>query len=411
MRKILVNTSYQLLNKIVTALTTFLLTVIIVRLYGGEAFGNYSVIINYVMFFYLLSDFGFLPYIVREFTESKEYAKTNFLKILLFRTLFSIFIVAFAYVLLRFLPYSLDVKSIIVLGLLLIPIQSISSSCTYIFQSYYKYYGMLIANFVGSLVLIVGIYIISVNVNANILISIMYISIFSAIVVSLASLYLTKEFFIITSNIFDIGLFKKLLNESYIYGFTLLINALMVHADRLILSAYRPALEVGYYSLSYKLFDLILVIPTFLLNASYPMLVSYYDKDKLQFINLYKKIILVLSLIAVFINIMLLLFGRLLILVVWGEEMLNGYPLLLILSFSILVFFLTAPLSSLYIIIRQRAKLLYTYLAGAAVNITLCFILIPTYGSIAAAYLTGITEALVLLLLLVPIYTRGYLKE
>src|SRR5207244_1517417 len=71
-----------------------------------------------------------------------------------------------------------------------------------------------------------------------------------------------------------------LLLPSLPLGITLLFNLVYFRADSIILTLTRPTAEVGIYGLAYKVFEIVLVFPTFFMNAVYPLLL---EKQNFQF--------------------------------------------------------------------------------------------------------------------------------
>jgi O-antigen/teichoic acid export membrane protein len=71
-----------------------------------------------------------------------------------------------------------------------------------------------------------------------------------------------------------------------------------------------------------------------------------------------------------------------------------------ILSLSLPLFFLTAPLMWFEISRNQEKRVLYIYLFAVLVNTLLNFAFIPSYGALASAVVTGVTELTIFLFLL-----------
>ena len=72
---------------------------------------------------------------------------------------------------------------------------------------------------------------------------------------------------ILYQNIWDIVVplrLRSLFIASFPLGLTLLFNVVYFHIDSIILTFTRTSAEVGIYGLAYKIFELPLVLPTFL---------------------------------------------------------------------------------------------------------------------------------------------------
>ena len=178
-------------------------------------------------------------------------------------------------------------------------------------------------------------------------------------------------------------------------GAILLASVAASKFDTVILGVYRASSEVGQYGFAYRIFDVLLVLPTFLMNAVYPSLVNQNTKNSSGLIRQ--------------IYVFMLLSGLTLAVITWylaplistiRPELNLSISSLRLLSLSLPLFFLTAPLMWFEISQNRERRVLYIYLSATMVNIALNIIFIPSYGAIAAAIVTGVTELYILLSLL-----------
>jgi len=153
---------------------------------------------------------------------------------------------------------------------------------------------------------------------------------------------------------------------------------------------------VGIYGFAYKFFELPLVIPTFFMNAVFPLLLlSRKSTDWNTFTrqaNQSAVILLSLSIIIVvcgYIAAPLLSFIK--------SDFQGSILPFRILLLSLPVFYLTSVTMWVLIALKKRAQLFFIYFISMIVNIGSNVLLIPQYGYMAAACITVVSETIVLL--------------
>ena len=110
-------------------------------------------------------------------------------------------------------------------------------------------------------------------------------------------------------------LYKKLFIRSFPIGLTLVANLIYSHADSVILTLTRSTTEVGTYGFAYRFFETLLVIPTFIMNASYPVLLSSQKQSVQLLFRRYKKLIVIMLISSTGVGLCAWLAGPLLVLV------------------------------------------------------------------------------------------------
>jgi O-antigen/teichoic acid export membrane protein len=194
-----------------------------------------------------------------------------------------------------------------------------------------------------------------------------------------------------------LGQMKRLLIPSIPLGITLLFNLVYFRADSVVITLTRPTTEVGIYGLAYKVFEVVLVFPTFFMNAVYPLLVSEKLKVKSE---KFKSIIiksggflLVMSLVSF---IVLWFTAPLLSLI--KIDFTPSIEALRVLSLGLPFFFVTSATMWALIALKKQVALAVIYGASMIVNLVGNIILVPQYGFMAAAWMTVAGEGLVLIL-------------
>ncbi|MEX0887845.1 MAG: polysaccharide biosynthesis C-terminal domain-containing protein, partial [Patescibacteria group bacterium] len=151
--------------------------------------------------------------------------------------------------------------------------------------------------------------------------------------------------------------------------------------------------------LGYKVFENILPIPIFFVNALYPVMLSDYRRGLSFLVDRMKKSIRLLVGAAVG------LAGVGFVLAPWVIEILGGADfsastaVIRILVLSLPLFFVTAPLQWFLITVGKEKVLPAIYASAAVLNVSINWIFIPRYSYFASITATVAAELVILVLL------------
>lgn len=406
--KILTNTLYQLGAKIVSTFSTLFITVILTRSLGSEVWGNYAIVVSYITFFYIFTEFGVNSIAVKYFSEKGTIYKNDFISFLITRFLFTVITLLLALFLLFLFNYPKQIVDSILFLFIALLFFSLGSSFNAIYQAKLLYKNLFIATCFYTVVNVaVFLIILSIYKTPS------FLMLFIPLVVAeifrfLISAFLAKKHIINSEKyVFNKKLILFFTKASIPLGLAIAFNTLMTQVDKLMLSKMVSSVDMGYYALSYKIFDLVLVLPTFFMNAIFVLLATnFVNKSKYNII--YSKAYIYLGLASIFITIIFLSLGSVFIPRIWGVSMLGTVHSFNILILFTVFFYLSSPVSWIYVIENKQHILIIFYSLGFILNFGLNLIFIPIYGYIGSAYVTGITEILILFLL--EIYRIKYLK-
>ena len=408
-RKVLFNTGWQVVGKVVTASSTLLITLIIGRSLGPSGFGEFTKIFVFVGYFYIIADFGLNSIFVKEaqsYTRDKEKSVNNLFKaILTLRVVIAFFLVLIAIMVAFFLPYNSEastgfsplVKTGIMIASLTIITQALFTTANGFFQKKLRYDFSAIAAISGSIVMVLATAIIYFTTRSLLL--------FVSIYILGGLTYVAASFFLISKKFdykfftsFDLTKSKALLLSAWPIGVALILNLLYFRADVFILASFRSSAEVGLFALGYQFFEAALAVPIFFANALYPLLSEAFAKNIEEFKKIVRNWALYLVAFSIILTICLLLISFLIPLI-FDSRFEDSKTTLQILALGMPFFFLSALFWHVLIIYNKQKLLIYVYAAGAIFNLTVNLIFIPIYGYRAAAITTVISEAFIMLLL------------
>lgn len=393
--KIAKNTLYQIIARIVSSGTSFIISVIIARHFGIMGYGDFAKVSAVVTLFYLLSDFGFNAMFLQH-----EDSKIHFRDLFYLRFGISLLLILLVNILAFFLPYnritgigfSPDVRiGILMLSLTLLT-EGILYSSSAIFQRELKYNFFMISAITGavmSLLVTAGVIILSLP-----LLYIFVGFVLGAVVESGTALFLTRE------TLFPVWIdrlfIKRLFQDTLPLTLMLVFNAIYFRVDMIILATIKSSTDVAIYDIAYKFFDFLVALPLFLSNALYPALLEHQKNNRITSQSI-RKLAFVFFLLAIPVVVFIWIFAPFIRLI--KIEFLPAMWPLRILSLSLPIFFVTSILQWILITKKQQKILAYIYFLSTIVNVILNLILIPRYSYLASATITGLSEAGVLIML------------
>ena len=387
------NTFFQALTRVVTSLTTLIITILIARNFGVVGYGDFTKIITYVGFFYLAVDFGLNAIFLQR--NKKDFGDLLYTRIIL-AVIF--FILANSIVLLVF-GFSPFVRlGIFIYSFSLIP-SAILFSSSAIFQSKQRFDLLMKSQVIGACATLLLVLIFSAFSLS--LYYILLAFIFGGILSGFVALILIQEKILPIQ--FHLHTATRFIKESLPLAGMLIFNLIYFRIDVLLLSIMRPTTEVGIYGISMRFFDFLIALPLFLSNSLYPLFIDRQKNNRNGFS------ILKTYLLASF------MFSFLLVLVFWflaplfsfiKSEFSSAIVPFRILLVSLPFFFATSLLQWSLIAEKKQTFLLVVYLVSAVLNIGLNIIFIPTGSYIASAVITGTCEACVLLVLAYWVFVK-----
>lgn len=402
-RSVIKNTLAQLLGKIITVTVTLLITVLVTRKFGPEGYGRLTIMLTFPALFYMAGDFGLNAIFVKQSAASFGRLELSEISNLFgLRLVWGAALAILAALLVNFFPYDENLKIGIMLGLLMIITQVMITSANVIFQLKLAYMRATVALLFGGLATLILSTIPIFLLNDVRLIVFAYfvggaVTVFVS--VFLARSYFGKFFF----PRFNLGWSRKIFIAALPLGLTAFLSVTVGKADSLLLSLLGSSSDVGFYGAAYKVFEVCLVLPTFFMNASYPILLKYKSDSTLRFRKAILKLGIFLLVAGAFISFIGSLMSPSLINLIAGKSFAPSIGVLKLLFVGMPVFFITAMMYWLLIILQREKLLPFIYGFACLFNITGNLIFIPRYSFYASAVLTWVTEILILLFCLLVI--------
>lgn len=394
--KISQQTLWQALVKVVTSIGGFIILGVVTRTYGETGTGHFTLALTYIAFFYIFSDFGFNAHILGKLQESTSKAQTIWRKLLGVRIVWSLFLIGLALAIISFSGFPKEFKWAVILGVVTIFFYSLNTTANSIFQAKLKYEFGAVPVLISAPAGVISVIIMAVyKVPVQILILGYVISWF---IYGSSTLLFASKFTKHIAPIFDIQFTKRLFMGAWPLAATLVLNTIYFRVDAFILSFYYSSASVGVYNTAYQVFQAVLVLPTFIMNSFYPMMLQTLKLSIARFSHQIRLVILGLSLCSLGILILIYTFSPLIIKLITGSGFAGSIDSLRILSFGFPAYFLSAL--ALWIMVAKKIykHMVTVYTIGLIFNILANLLFIPQYSYLAASWITGISEYLILIL-------------
>lgn len=212
-----------------------------------------------------------------------------------------------------------------------------------------------------------------------------------SIIIGIISLAFIKQYFVLT-NMFHFDILKELL---WFGSYVVLVNSLgIVNAQisNLLVGYYINEIEVGYYATAIILIQAIILIPNAIQRVTFPTIATYYEKKEYQSITmLIKNIMFKTFVITIIFSVLLVLFGKIIISMLFTKDFLPAYVPLIILLIGNSIY---APVVSVGGALSGIGKLNLVFrisIISVFLNTVCNMLLIPVFGIIGAATATSLS--------------------
>lgn len=404
--KIFKQTSWQLFGKTLTALSTLLVLSLVGRYLGVEKTGVFTLSLSLLAFFYLAADFGLNAHIMQNLLSGNTKEWQSLLGL---RIVWSAFLTVILCAVALFWP-NLDApfRQAVLIGALAVIAYAVFATCNALFQSKLRYDLSVAPAIVGAVPTLLIVYLaIKSDWGINGAVAAHMIG---WVVCSLAGLWLVRRFSSIIPN-FDFQYILKVTREAWPISATLVLNMVYFRVDAFLLSYFKGFYDVGIYNLSFQIFQLALVLPTFIINSLYPILIKQYNRGRKEFVSIIVKSSFVMFNLSLVVTLVSFFAAPFIVNLIGGDKNFVGsVEALQVLSLSFPAFFVSTVLMWSLVVLKEYRYILAIYSLGLLVNIGLNFLLIPHFSYLAASWVTGISEYLILILQL-TILTKALAKR
>ncbi len=400
-KKVINQTSWQLLAKIISSISTLAVLSIISRQYGVEGVGLYTLALTYLAVFYLLADLGLNGHVLAELESNPKLAE----QLWRFRIVWGLVLICLANIFVWLIPgFGVSLWLPVLAGSFSILGSAINNSCNLWFQKRLTYQLSSSPVILSALVMLPLYWL-----YGYLKLPVEYLTILVSVswmLIGFVSLINVKRSVKWQLGAIDWRSIKNILISAWPMTATLVVNVIYFRVDVFFLNHFHSLTEVGVYNLAFQFFQNALVLPTFVMNSYYPLLLHRYQQTKELLNNEWFKAMSLLVAIGVVGLGVTFLVSDVLILLVSGLEN-DSAAVLKILSLSFPAFFGSSLAMWTLVLLKRYKTMLLIYVIGLAINVMLNSLFIPGYSYWAASWVTVGGEYLILALQLLIIYSTA----
>jgi O-antigen/teichoic acid export membrane protein len=373
-------------SQVVRRAVRILFLLLAARSLGPEIFGIYILILTITEFVALVSGGGFADYLTREVSKSPHLAYQRWLQITFLRFGYLLLFAPLGVLVLRLLKYPSSVFiSAALLSLTLFP-RAVVESSQGIMRAMNRFGAVLwVESIQGTTLLGTGVILLVKGITLRGIIWAELISISVATFVALpiaVRLCLRRK--AVWSN------WKERIRETFAFNLYPLIGNTYDRVDVILLAKMIGSAAAGIYSLPYRAYATLSILPWGIMSASLPSLAkSNWDQDER------KRCITTMQLLyaaALFVILCIMLLANDLVRIVLGASYIDSATVLKILSWATIPMFLNYALNTFLLAKRHEKVFLRTASVCLVANVAANILLIPRYSYFAAAGVTVFTE-------------------
>ncbi len=367
------------------------LSILIGRLWGAELLGEYSVVIAFATMFAFAADAGLSNMLLPELAAKPEERARLVGLSLLWTTISSIIAIPLMGLAAYATGYSPDLAVAIAMGGLWMGIGALSAILRGAFYAAEK------MAFETATVLIERS-----SALAFCSVIVMYtrsLPLFVAGLIGSRILKFCLGYFLFRVHLGDVTLaaprraMTQLVQKSIPFGLNSAASAIYIHSDVLVLSLWRPAMEVGFYQVASSLVVPLTAVATAVINAILPRLVvARVAGDQARFRRLARHTMFSLTVFGLIIAAIWLTFAETLIQVLYGAALLRAAPALQILAMIIPLRFVNNSIGAVLTASGHQVKRTRSVVLVAILNLSLNFLIVPRYGFLGASATTLLSE-------------------
>lgn len=367
----------------------------LVRVLGPDKFGLLAFYQSFNQFFLVFIDYGFNYTATREISINRENRKevaiiySSVLTIKFYFALVSLLIIT---TLIFFIP--IFKKDWLIIYLTLSAVIAQSFFPRWFFQGYENMKYITIITVIAKLIFTLLIFIVVIKPQ-----DFFYVPMLNAIgflISFIISIYIIQSKFNIAYKFPSIDRILTQLRDGWHLFLSTVASSLYSSLNSFILGLFTSEVIVGYYAAAEKIVKSVQDLFTPIFHATYPHLSKRINEDNYNAKLIIKKILKYLSIIALLISIILLLFASNITHIILGDKFDESVIIVKILSFIPFLGGLNIVINSLTLLsFNLKKQFSFIVLSAGIFNILCSVVLIPFFGAIGSGVAMNLSELLI----------------
>lgn len=408
-RKILSNTLFQIVGKVITAGLSIVIVKIITNYLGVAGYGQYTTVYEFLAFFGIAADLGIYTIAVREMSRKKKQMPFIIGNVLSIRTILTIVLMLLAVGTAFLIPKYQN--SLIPIGITIASLSTflsllagtISSVLQVYLKMQYSVIALVISKIISTSYMFLVVFYFFQDYSANGFFQLLWAGVFGNTILLLLTYYFTKKFTPIKYR-FDFDYWKNITIKALPYGVALVLNTLYFRMDTILLSLMKDLDEVGMYGVAMRMLDVLIIIPVYFMNSVLPVMTRYLEEKNKKIKKLFQYSFDFLVAMGIPIVVGVVVLSKKIITLVSSKDFVSGNLLeygadlaLIILIFALLFSFVNSLFGFTLVAMGKQVKLLWINLFCVIFNLISNLIVIPFYGFRGAATTSVLSELFILI--------------
>lgn len=391
---ILQNISWQFLQDIPAQILGIIFFMVLGQRLGSIGLGSYSYVMSVMLMLGIIVDFGLTNTFWRRWSSQPEKIKHESGQYLFSKVI--TLSIASVFFLLYILLLDYGVWSYFLIAFIYLALDIPRSLPVLVFQSTNQFRNLFITNFIDKTIsFTVAIVLIFLGAGLH---TVFLSLVFTRIVSVIFGYYLLK--FLPRINFKPIEA-RGILQSNWMMFLIAFFGVFYFKLDVILIRRMINYEAVGLYSSAYRIIDSLNLVPNIIMFAIFPslaLLTHQQDVDKSS--QLINKTIQYLLIFSIYITLFIYFYTQEILSFLYSNLFVEAANTLQILSFSIVLIFLSVPLVYINLAQNNDKRLLTRLMILTVINIILNIFLLPIFGIKGAAFATVITEFLGLIILL-----------
>jgi O-antigen/teichoic acid export membrane protein len=391
LRRVAWNTAAQAAGKALVLGIGLASVVVTTRYLGSAGYGKVALAFAFIQMLGVLADVGLLTVVVREI--SRDPAQTDRLvgNALVLRLALSLVTLALAVIASLVLPWDREVRVAVLIAGVPFVLGLANSALVAVLQARLRMDRAAVADVVGRAASFAAL-VMAVSLDAGFYAVVGTAAVGAAVTLVITWAIVRREAHPVPRA--DYPVWRSLLLAALPIGAALAVSEVFFRLDTLLVSAFRSYHEVGLYSLSYRMVELIAILPAIVMTSVFPLLSSYLQDDR----GRARRTIDAAGDLFVAVGVPIAAGGLIvapdLVTAIGGDEFADAADALRILLFAVALAFVSGLFGHALIAGGRQASALRLGLIALGFNLVLNLAAIPAWGIEGAAAVALASEVL-----------------
>jgi len=392
-RTITKNTGWLFIGQITSRIFRATIVIYAARILGAESWGAFSYALGVATFLTVFSDIGINALITKEAVRNPE-LKNQYIATAFFTKL-GLALILFLGVMV-FLPRLTNIEEALYIMPLLIfvfvfdTLRDLGSAVARAMEK--MHIEAIIHIFTNAMIAVLG-FIFLARAGTSQSLALAYV--LGSGMGLVAILYTLRSQF---KNLFrnvTLKLIKPIIATAWPFGLLGLMGIIMLNTDIIMLGWLTSASELGYYSASQKIIQLLYILPTLLAVSAFPSMARAARENPEHVKEFLEKAVSFIILLSIPITIIGIIFAKSIIVLLFGNEYVPSVTVFKLLMLTIIIVFPSSFIGNAIFAYDKQKNFIVFVVTATIANIGLNFLFIPLWGIEGAAFSTIVTQLIV----------------